>query len=111
MSCSIDYYKETFTDVKIIYNIDEKIKRYKVCENNHKTLMEELECIDKKVEELSEEKKAIIEAYKNIDREFMLTLKAAGGKLITSTKIFVGNFCSMQQIVISYFAEKKFALE
>lgn len=28
---SIDVYKETFTDVKIIYNMDEKKKRYGVC--------------------------------------------------------------------------------
>lgn len=38
MMTSIDVYKETFTDVKIIYNIDEKKKRYAICEGQYKNL-------------------------------------------------------------------------
>ena len=34
--------------------MDEKIKRYNVCENSHKTLQEELNNINKKVSQLSE---------------------------------------------------------
>lgn len=50
---SIESYKETFTDVKIIYNIQEKMKRYTICENHYKTLQEELEIIEQKVAQLS----------------------------------------------------------
>ena len=60
MGSNIDNYKETFTDVKIIYNMDEKIKRYNVCETTYKTLQDELGNINKKVSQLSEEKVKII---------------------------------------------------
>ena len=40
MGSNIDNYKETFTDVKIIYNMDEKIKRYNVCETTYKNLQD-----------------------------------------------------------------------
>ena len=40
MGSNIDNYKETFTDVKIIYNMDEKIKRYNVCQTTYKTLQD-----------------------------------------------------------------------
>ena len=40
MSGNIDSYKQTFTDVKIIYNMDEKIKRYNLCESTNKNLQE-----------------------------------------------------------------------
>lgn len=50
---SIEYYKESFTDVRVIYNIDEKVKRYNACETTYKTLQEELDTIEKKVTQLS----------------------------------------------------------
>jgi len=53
MIASIEYYKETFTDVRVIYNMDEKIKRYTACENTFKNLQEELDTIEKKVTQLS----------------------------------------------------------
>lgn len=37
---SIEAYKMSFTDVKLIYNIDEKNKRYTFCEHNYKALTE-----------------------------------------------------------------------
>jgi hypothetical protein len=111
MMGSIDLYKATFTDVKIIYNMDEKKKRYGICEGNHKALQEELDNIDQKVVQLSEEKDQIIEAYKDIDKEFTLTLKAVGSKLIAMSRSFVFDFCQMEKIIITYLAEKKFTLE
>jgi hypothetical protein len=42
----MDYYKNSFTDVKLIYNMDEKNKRYLACEQNYKSLLEELETIE-----------------------------------------------------------------
>jgi archaellum component FlaC len=95
MLASIDSYKETFTDVKIIYNIQEKMKRYTICENNYKALQEELDNIEQKVAQLSEEKVEIIEAYKDIDKEFTLTLKAIGSKLIAMSRSFMADFCEM----------------
>lgn len=42
MISNIEFYKESFTDVKLIYNMDEKNKRFTVCDSNYKNLMEEL---------------------------------------------------------------------
>ena len=53
MGSKIDSYKETFTDVKIIYNMDEKNKRFNACEGVYRTLQEELANINKKVGQLS----------------------------------------------------------
>ena len=111
MLTSIDLYKETFTDVKIIYNMDEKTKRYAICEANNKSLMDELDTIEKKTDQLSQEKTDIINSYKEIDKEFALTLKAIGSKLISMSKSFIADFCQMEKIIITYLAEKKFTLE
>ncbi len=61
--------------------------------------------------QLSIEKADIVDAYKGIDKEFTLTLKAIGSKLIAICKAFVSDFCQMEKIIITYLAEKKFTLE
>lgn len=38
MLASIDYYKTSFTDVKLIYNVEEKNKRYLNCETLYKAV-------------------------------------------------------------------------
>lgn len=111
MLTAIEQYKQTFTDVKIIYNMDEKNKRYNLCESVYKALTEELGNIQGKVSQLSIEKADIVDAYKGIDKEFTLTLKAIGSKLIAICKAFVSDFCQMEKIIITYLAEKKFTLE
>lgn len=58
----------SFTDVKLIYNADEKNKRFAVCENNYKTLVEELTAIEEKVAQVTAEKDDIVEAYKDIEK-------------------------------------------
>jgi hypothetical protein len=45
MIANIEAYKSSFTDVKLIYNMDEKIKRFNACEGTYKNLLEELETI------------------------------------------------------------------
>ena len=35
MTGNIEAYKETFTDVKLIYNRNEKLRRYESCEVNY----------------------------------------------------------------------------
>ena len=40
-----------------------------------------------------------------------MTIKDIGGKLISASRSFVAEFCDMQKIMITYLAEKKFALE
>lgn len=45
MISNIESYKNSFTDVKLIYNMDEKNKRFNACEGTYKNLMEELEAI------------------------------------------------------------------
>jgi hypothetical protein len=45
MVSSIDSYKNSFTDARLIYNNEEKVKRYAVCEANFKILSDDLKCI------------------------------------------------------------------
>lgn len=108
---NIDYYKISFTDVKLIYNVDEKNKRFAVCENNYKTLMEELAAVEEKMAQVSAEKDEIVEGYRDIAKEFILTLKAIGSKLIALCRSFVFDFCLMQKNINTYLAEKKYTLE
>jgi hypothetical protein len=37
---SLEIYKTSFTDVKLIYNNDEKIKRYIACETIYKNMLD-----------------------------------------------------------------------
>lgn len=67
--------------------------------------------MDEKVTQLSDEKTEIIEAYQDIAKEFTLTLKAIGSKLIALSKSLVYDFCQMQKISITYLAERRFTLE
>jgi hypothetical protein len=108
---NIEYYKVSFTDVKLIYNVDEKNKRFAVCEANYKTLMDELAAVEDKTAQVTAEKTEIVEAYRDIAKEFVLTLKAIGSKLIALSRSFMFDFCQMQKNVNTYLAEKKFTLE
>ena len=38
MLSAIEAYKNSLTDVTLIYNMDEKVKRYQACEVNYKTV-------------------------------------------------------------------------
>lgn len=67
--------------------------------------------IEDKVNQLTAEKEQIIDAYKEIQKEFILTLKAVGSKLIAISRSFIFDFCQMEKIIITYLAEKKFTLE
>lgn len=49
MMTNIDLYKSSFTDVKLIYNMDEKNRRYNNCEGVFKNLIEEIRVIEEKV--------------------------------------------------------------
>lgn len=45
MISQMESYKSSFTDVKLIYNMDEKNKRFNACEATFRSLSEELEVI------------------------------------------------------------------
>jgi hypothetical protein len=38
MLAAIEAYKNSFSDVTLIYNMDEKVRRYQICENNYKAV-------------------------------------------------------------------------
>lgn len=39
---NVEMYKASFTDVKLVYNADERIKRYVACESTYKGMIEEV---------------------------------------------------------------------
>jgi hypothetical protein len=49
MIANIELYKSSFTDVKLIYNMDEKNRRYNNCEGIFKNLIEEIKAIEEKI--------------------------------------------------------------
>ncbi len=50
----MDSYKVAFHDVKLIYNIEEKIKRYKLCSNLFASTVSDLEEIDQTIKLLTD---------------------------------------------------------
>ena len=111
MLASIEAYKSSFSDVNLIYNRDEKIKRYNLCEKTFKSIEEEYESITQRVEGLTQKKVDIIKYYNDLPDEFVKVTKVIGSKIISETKNFVGYFCSSHKIIITYLADQKFALE
>lgn len=63
MISSMESYKNSFTDVTLIYNMDEKNKRYQTCENNYNAIVAEYKTICEKVELLNERKASICKNY------------------------------------------------
>jgi hypothetical protein len=49
MLLAVDNYKNSFTDVKLIYNADEKIKRYQECLALYRNMQEDVETIQLKI--------------------------------------------------------------
>ena len=61
---SVEGYKNSFSEVKLIYNMNEKNKRYAQCEGAYKTVVEDYEIICSMNERLTEKKMAIIDHFK-----------------------------------------------
>ena len=85
---SVELYKASFTDVKLVYNADERIKRYIACENTYKAILEEVRNIEEKLIFTNQLKKEVIENYKNIEYEFVSAIKIIGNRVITLAELF-----------------------
>ena len=85
---SVELYKASFTDVKLVYNADERIKRYIACENTYKAILEEVRNIEEKLIFTNQLKKEIIENYKNIEYDFVSAIKIIGNRVITLAELF-----------------------
>lgn len=66
MITCLDSYKGSFTDARLIYNTEEKVKRYQQCETSYKGLQDELKVIQEKCDRLTEKKTAIRENFLSI---------------------------------------------
>ena len=60
---SIEAYKSSFSDVNLIYNMNEKLRRYAACEKNYRGIEEEYKIILQKTEVLTQKKINIIDLY------------------------------------------------
>ena len=83
MTASLDSYKSSFTDARLIYNIEEKVKRYQLCESSYKAVVEELKGIQEKCDKLTEKKVAIRDNFIAIENEMKKTIKVIATKSIT----------------------------
>ena len=111
MLLSIDAYKSSFSDVTLIYNMEEKTKRYYACEKAYKGIEEEYDFINQRTEALTLKKGEIIHFYSQLPDEFIKVTKVIGSKIIGETKNFVGYFCNSYRIMITSMADEKFAFE
>lgn len=85
---NVEQYKASFTDVKLVYNPDERIKRYITCENTYKGMVDEVKNIEEKLIITNQLKKEVIENYKNIEYEFISAIKIVGNRVITLAELF-----------------------
>lgn len=109
MLVSIDAYKDSFTDVALIYNMDEKIRRYNTCESNYKMVTEEYEIINEKVSKLSDKKMELSEMCNRMEDEFIKVAQIIGSKIIGEAKNFFEYFSRYNKENIATFATEKFA--
>jgi hypothetical protein len=49
----LESYKSSFTDARLIYNNEEKVKRYNLCENVYKVILEDFKLITEKCQKLT----------------------------------------------------------
>ena len=63
MMAKIEAYKNSFMDVKLIYNTEEKLKLYNECLQNYRRLLELARLIQIKVKDLNIRKEALKSSY------------------------------------------------
>lgn len=63
MLTAIEQYKQSFSDVNLIYNMDEKNKRYDNCEQLYKQAISQKSTTFEKCEELTLKKMAVKSVY------------------------------------------------
>ena len=88
MSSNVEAYKSSFMDVKIIYNRDERIKRYNECVYTYKNLEEDLAIINRKVEELNKDRAGLVERYLILERQLTNFTSSFATKYIDELKKF-----------------------
>jgi hypothetical protein len=110
MIANIEMYKNSFTDVKLIYNMDEKNRRYNNCEGSYKNLIDEIKVIEEKVAELNRDKNEVVEAYKVIKNEFNVTSTALAKIFIHLARLFSSKFSNFQNSIIIFFANSRSSL-
>jgi predicted nuclease with TOPRIM domain len=111
MMGSIEAYKTSFTNVTLIYNNDERIKRYATCENNFKAVEAEHANLLEKVKALNKRKACIIEHINELREEFAKVVKMIGSKVIGEVKNFFGYYCATNKNIVTFLAEHKYNLE
>lgn len=60
-------YKLSLTDVNLIYNMDEKTKRFLACESLYNAASQELKTINEKCEHLYKKKLNIFETFSSLE--------------------------------------------
>ena len=66
VTSSIEAYKASFSDVKLIYNNEERIRRYNICKNDYEAICNDHAHIQEKIEKMNEMKDNITKAYENL---------------------------------------------
>lgn len=69
MMTKIESYKNSFLDVKLIYNTEEKLKLYNDCLQNYKRLLELSRLIQIKVDDLNVRKGVLGESYSVLKKQ------------------------------------------
>ena len=107
---NIEIYKESFVDIKVIYNMPEKEKRYRACEATYEALTGERAAIEETVGALNECKKTLASNYRHLEEELALALRTLGNKIIFFIDAFVHDYTDLFREVSLSCCESKEAL-
>ena len=83
---AIELYKDSFSDVNLIYNLDEKVKRYENCQSTYRITEGLFKGMGEKCGELLEKKKGVSTQYNRLLEEFEKGIKAIADNAISKTQ-------------------------
>ena len=93
MMNNIEAYKNSFIDVKVIYNTEEKLKIYGECLQNYKRLVELSKLIQIKVGDLNGKKESLRECYEILQKQLQnFTISFASKYIEELRKFYEGLF-------------------
>lgn len=98
-------------DVKLIYNKDEKMKKYNECVDINKHVQEDLTGIDSKVDDLNGCKGALADCYIMLEKQFTNFTASVGNQYIFELKNQFYSLVGLQTNYLTKLMERKLSIE
>ena len=108
---SLTSYKNSLSDVKLIYNKDETVKRYQQCELSFKNVISEEKIIKERADRVVVDKKQVVSNLNSLGGEFKSAYLFVGEKVANESKNTLSAFCLLHKSIITDIGNKKELLE